>query len=82
MEKHKKMRRDFYIVFIDLEKAYDNVPWEIIWRCLEYKSVPITYIRTMKDMYDKANTWVRTMGGDSKHFSVEMRLHREQHGDE
>ena len=35
------------------------------------------YIRAIKDMYDGVNTQVRTVGADSKHFSVEMGLHQE-----
>ncbi|KAE8713278.1 Protein PIR [Hibiscus syriacus] len=76
MEKYKGKNREFHMAFIDLEKAYDSVPRDTIWKTLEKRQIPTAYIRAIRDMYCRSTTYVRTTVGDTEAFPVEIRLHK------
>jgi len=44
IEMHRDRKKDLYMVFIDLEKAYDSVPREVLWEYLDKKGVSAAYI--------------------------------------
>jgi hypothetical protein len=64
------------MVFIDLEKAYDKIPRNLIRWVLGKHKVLTKYVTLIKDMYDKVVTSIRTTDGDTNVFSIYIVLHQ------
>ena len=58
MERFKEQKKDLHLVFIDLEKAYDKIPRNVMWWSLDKHKVPSKYVTLIKDMYDNVLTSV------------------------
>ena len=44
MEKYAEKQKELHLVFIDLEKAYDRVPRQEVWRCMRLKGLSEKYV--------------------------------------
>jgi Reverse transcriptase (RNA-dependent DNA polymerase) len=76
MKRHREQKKDLHMIFIDLEKAYDKVPRNIIWWALERKRVPTKYVTLIKDMYTNVVTCIKICDSESDVFSIKIRLHQ------
>ena len=76
MERFREQKKDLHMVFIDLEKAYDKIPRNIMWWSLDKRKVPSKYVTLIKDMYTNAVTSVRTNDGNTDYFPIKIGLHQ------
>ena len=75
-EKYREMNKELHMVFVDLEKAYDRVPRDLIWWCLRKKGVPEGYVMIIQDMYNDCETLVSTRAVDTDYFHAGVGLHQ------
>ena len=62
------------MVCIDLEKAYDRVPRQEVWRCMREKGDK--YVIIVPDMYEGARTRVKNSVGITDMIPVGVGLHQ------
>ena len=76
LEKYREGQQELHCVFVDLEKAYDKVPREVVWYCMRKSGLVEKYVRIVQDMYDGSTTAVRCAVGVTEGFEVKVRLHQ------
>ena len=75
-EKHREFGKELHAVFVDLEKAYDRVPRQLIWYSLRRKGVPEAYINIIRDMYTGCKTSAMASAGMTKGIEIGVGLHQ------
>lgn len=72
IEKCRDNRQDLHMVFIDLEKAFDRVPRDIVYASLRWHGVPERLVKVVMDMYAQNRTRIRSTAGISDEFTVNV----------
>ena len=75
-EKYLAKSKDLWMAFVDLKKAFDRVPREVVWWALRYLSVDEWIVSVIKAMYEDASTKVRMNGRESRAFNVKVGVHQ------
>jgi len=65
-----------YWTFVDLEKAFDRVPREVVYWSLRRKGISEKIVRIIKSMYDGARTTVRSGAGGTSWFEIRVGVHQ------
>ena len=64
------------MALVVLEKAFDRVPWKVIWWALRKLGVEEWIVRLVQGMYANAQSRVRVGEGFSKEFEVKVGVHQ------
>ena len=64
--------KNLFFGFVDLEKAFDRVPREVISWAMRKLGVEERLATAVVSMYTGAKTVVRTVNGNSKSFEVKV----------
>ena len=62
--------------FVDLEKAFDRVPREVLYWSLRQKGISEKLVRVIRSMYDGAVTTVRSGRGMTLAFEIKVGVHQ------
>jgi len=76
MKKYEMAGKKLSMVFVDLEKAFDRVPKELIWWALRRKGVMEKEIMVIMEMYKNIETSTRMDGERSNEFVVKVGVHQ------
>ncbi|KAL6482070.1 hypothetical protein MHYP_G00101500 [Metynnis hypsauchen] len=60
--------------FVDLKKAYDRVPRDILWEVLQEYGVPGLLLRAVRSLYSRSESCVRILNIKSDPFNVSVGL--------
>ena len=65
-DKCRENNKDLHMVFVDLEKAFDRIPMDLIslW-CLRKKGVSEECVKIVQDMYRSSKTQMVTQKGET-----------------
>ncbi len=74
VEKILEIQGSMALGFVDLEKAFDTVPREMVMATLRWMGVPEAEVKVVEGMYDKTTAGVVVGEGASEAFEVKIGL--------
>jgi hypothetical protein len=75
-ERFLEKKKDLWMAFIDLEKAFDRVPREVVWWALRRLGVEEWLVKVIRAMYEGVTTAVKMNDGESGGIEVKVGLHQ------
>ena len=75
-EKFSEKKKKLYHVFVDLEKAFDQVPRRVIEWALRRQEVPERLVAAVMSLYVESRSKVKTVAGTSEAFDIRVGVHQ------
>ena len=75
-EKYLAGNKPLYLAFVDLEKAFDRVPRQVIWWAMRKLGVEEWLVKLVQSMYANVRSRVRVEDGYSEEFGVIVGVHQ------
>src|SRR5206468_3840554 len=75
-ERYLCKKKELWMAFVDLEKAFDRVPREILWWSLRKLKVDEWLVKVIQSMYDDVKTAVKVRDNISEDFDVKVGVHQ------
>ena len=76
MEKFLAKKKDLYFTFVDLEKAFNRVPQQVVKWALRQVGIEEWVIQVVMSMYENAKSAVNINGTTGEAFSVKVGVHQ------
>ena len=76
IEKHRSINQTIHSAFLDLEKAFDRVPHDVIWYALRDHLIPEQLVCWIKLMYTRPTSVVRCAAGISLPYRISVGVHQ------
>ncbi|EYC44370.1 hypothetical protein Y032_0463g1909 [Ancylostoma ceylanicum] len=76
IEKHREKKKPLHLAFLDLEKAFDRVPHEVIWYALRLQGIPEELLKWVQMLYVDHRSKVQAAAGTSTEFPITVGVHQ------
>lgn len=76
IKQHREKNKTVQLAFLDLEKAFDLIPHDLIWHSLRSHGVPEAYVDWVTMLYHHTTSIVRCAAGKSSPFDICIGVHQ------